>query len=885
MPSMVKLILACLMAWSMIASARVGRADELRPEILKKVRGATAFIKVSRPGENARGSGFFISPEIVVTNAHVLGISEDDETLPERVEVVLESGSPNESVLNAQVQSVNVERDLAYLKVPRQAGVQPLTLRPSKEITETLPVYILGFPLGEGLDLQQRNPSVTISTGHVSSLRRDAAQQISQIQIDGSLIPGNSGGPIIDAKGELIAVSVAAILGLNIGFSIPGDMVQADLDGRIASVDYDHAAETTGSYAIKARVRTIDPLGRIKRLALYYWTSRIGATRPPDPQGSFGTYGAPGDGPRKHVELALDRQTGLWVGQIDKIALRSTEDFWIQPAAATAQGVRRTESTNQGEFLRRASVGAPEPSATAMRSSRSRARTRRGQPEPTPSASKELSPRERPSAQLTADMLAVEISKRFIHARQKVTSEPIVPSPDVALTATRETDAAGLPYAVAKTRTSSVSLGDSKLLEMVPDPSGRWLFVLLQNQSKVFVLDPADMSVQQEIPVPRQPVSVWCDAERLAVACDESRLIAFIDLQSLKLVGAVRLQDDREMQPCRVLGRLPNGSMVTIWRLPIVNDSRRWLCLVSEDGQTLNVKPVLDPWCVFLSADLLWQGEIDAPYVHSFAKGQPENRTSMHAFGRPGTSIRTAARSFLSDDGQRFIIPAQAQGLVEGALWGDVRTLVVTPDLKAITQELDGTVLCEYSAKDCYVAWKPGQWNLKDSIPPEVMYYSRATGRMFRKIIVDQMRTETTQLMEKNHHPVFVFVPGHELLLVRDRDSENADVVVVRCGPVEAESDVAADPTLKVKNAPPKLAVVGRTTVYTPIIDRPAGARSIVFRIDGGLDGMQIDSSTGKITFVPTQGTIGSYEILVMANIDGIDVPAFKWRLDVDAGR
>src|SRR6056297_1566040 len=278
-------------------------ADELPPRILKRVREATVFIKVTQQGAGGRGSGFFVQKDLIVTNAHVLGITEDQPVLPDDVEVVLNSGLPNEYALKANIKAVDVSSDLAFLTVPLQSRVQPLELKQSDEVQETLSVYILGFPLGEALDLNSQNPSITIATGSVSSLRRDKYHRISEIQIDGTIIPGNSGGPIIDSQGNLVAVSVATLLGLNVGFAIPADIVQFDLQGRIDRLGTKHVRLSETEFTVRNTISIIDPTDRITNVGVYYWWSKRDSNRPLDKKGKFPTYGAPGDGPRKNVLL------------------------------------------------------------------------------------------------------------------------------------------------------------------------------------------------------------------------------------------------------------------------------------------------------------------------------------------------------------------------------------------------------------------------------------------------------------------------------------------------------------------------------------------------------------------------------------------------------
>lgn len=63
-------------------------------------------------------------------------------------------------------------------------------------------------------------PSITVSTGHITALRK-AGGKLATIQLDASLNPGNSGGPIIDAKGDVIGIVMEGIPGSGINVAIP----------------------------------------------------------------------------------------------------------------------------------------------------------------------------------------------------------------------------------------------------------------------------------------------------------------------------------------------------------------------------------------------------------------------------------------------------------------------------------------------------------------------------------------------------------------------------------------------------------------------------------------------------------------------------------------
>jgi S1-C subfamily serine protease len=75
-------------------------------------------------------------------------------------------------------------------------------------------LFIFGFPFGESLGKE-----ITASSTTISSIRNN------QIQVNGGMNPGNSGGPVVDVKGNVVGVAVAGIKDTNINFAIPADAV------------------------------------------------------------------------------------------------------------------------------------------------------------------------------------------------------------------------------------------------------------------------------------------------------------------------------------------------------------------------------------------------------------------------------------------------------------------------------------------------------------------------------------------------------------------------------------------------------------------------------------------------------------------------------------
>src|ERR1041384_2749181 len=95
-----RLIALCALAlflWGTRASA----ADKISPEALKKVKAATVHIKVTfAHGDVSEGTGFATRLRgLVVTNAHVVGMLDNDSPKPKKIEVTFNSGETNSKTI------------------------------------------------------------------------------------------------------------------------------------------------------------------------------------------------------------------------------------------------------------------------------------------------------------------------------------------------------------------------------------------------------------------------------------------------------------------------------------------------------------------------------------------------------------------------------------------------------------------------------------------------------------------------------------------------------------------------------------------------------------------------------------------------------------------
>ncbi|MEZ5126776.1 MAG: trypsin-like peptidase domain-containing protein [Thermoleophilia bacterium] len=189
----------------------------------------------------ALGSGFIVSTDgVILTNAHVVSDNGVDATT---VRVAFrENNDQSSKQIKATLVGIDQTSDLAVLRV--DPGSRTLTALPLGDSSLTVIgewVVAIGNPLGYSFSL-----SAGIVSGVGRNLRAPNGAVIPNgIQTDAAINQGNSGGPLINAAGEVIGVNeqIASTSGSfsGLGFAIPVNIAKVVLDQILETGSAKHA--------------------------------------------------------------------------------------------------------------------------------------------------------------------------------------------------------------------------------------------------------------------------------------------------------------------------------------------------------------------------------------------------------------------------------------------------------------------------------------------------------------------------------------------------------------------------------------------------------------------------------------------------------------------
>ena len=189
----------------------------LRPssqaDVYKAAAPATVLIKTDRGG----GSGFIVSPTgLVATSLHVIDGAR-------AVTIKLISGEIYDTV---SLVAKDDRKDIALLQIPA-VDLPVIELANSNELNPGDRIIVIGNPFAS------EKLQTSMSDGIVAGIR-DFDWGYKVIQLTAPISPGNSGGPVLSAKGKAVGIAALKLVGgENLNFAIPINYVR----GMLNSVD------------------------------------------------------------------------------------------------------------------------------------------------------------------------------------------------------------------------------------------------------------------------------------------------------------------------------------------------------------------------------------------------------------------------------------------------------------------------------------------------------------------------------------------------------------------------------------------------------------------------------------------------------------------------
>lgn len=202
-------------------------SNKVRPSVVQ-VHSISYTIDPEHPyiqpaNELARGSGFIIHSSsdkvLIMTNSHVV---EEAKTVYIRTE------QTHNEELKANVIGICPSKDLALIELEKEEikKLDPLppTLRfcDDRIYMDSIPVMVAGYPLGK----ENLKFTTGVLSGNQNEYDVDHDRFMSYLQISAAVNPGNSGGPLFNANGEVIGVNSAGFtFSQNIAYAIPTHII------------------------------------------------------------------------------------------------------------------------------------------------------------------------------------------------------------------------------------------------------------------------------------------------------------------------------------------------------------------------------------------------------------------------------------------------------------------------------------------------------------------------------------------------------------------------------------------------------------------------------------------------------------------------------------
>lgn len=199
--------------------------EQFQGDLLEKFFGGSGRPERRRKAPHGSGTGFIVSSDgYIVTNHHVI---------KDATEIIVEKyGDDGEKEYKATLVGCDPRTDIAVIKI-EEKELPYLEFANSDEIEQGQWIVAIGHPLR----LRDSVTAGVVSAKHRMNLQISQLEDF--VQTDASLNPGSSGSPLLNLRGEVIAVNTAIIppssQNMGVGFSVPSN---------IAKMVYEHVKIT-----------------------------------------------------------------------------------------------------------------------------------------------------------------------------------------------------------------------------------------------------------------------------------------------------------------------------------------------------------------------------------------------------------------------------------------------------------------------------------------------------------------------------------------------------------------------------------------------------------------------------------------------------------------
>jgi S1-C subfamily serine protease len=195
------------------------RSGILRDPALHATAASVVRVTGTACGLGVEGSGWVARPGLVVTNAHVVAGESDTS-------VQVDGTGPH---LSAQPIAFDVHDDLAVLRVGPGLDRPPLQM--STDPAPGTPGAVMGYPLNGPFDARPARIGAEEEAISQDAYGRGPVRRLI-VPLRALVRPGNSGGPVVDGQGRVLATVFAATVGAgpHAGFAVPDAVVRTVVD-------------------------------------------------------------------------------------------------------------------------------------------------------------------------------------------------------------------------------------------------------------------------------------------------------------------------------------------------------------------------------------------------------------------------------------------------------------------------------------------------------------------------------------------------------------------------------------------------------------------------------------------------------------------------------